>query len=93
MMAAAGKLNAPLPCSVSPIGGKRIAGGGLVPLSNDGVASEWLPVTSDEEAMLHQFRAMLVQARDAPPGRNIEIFLLLLSVQYSIEHHKVFIYI
>lgn len=77
-MAAAGKLNAPLPCSVSPVGGKRI-GGGLVPLSTDGVASEWLPVTSDEEAMLHQFRAMLVQARDAPPGRGFEIFLLLLS--------------
>lgn len=92
-MTAAGKLNAPLPCSVSPVGGKRISSGGLVPLSTDGVASEWLPVTSDEEAMLHQFRAMLVQARDAPPGRDFDIFLLLLSVQYSVEHQKLFIYI
>lgn len=64
-----------------------------MPLSTDGVASEWLPVTSDEEAMLHQFRAMLVQARDAPPGRDFDIFLLLLSVQYSVEHQKLFIYI
>lgn len=62
VMAAVGKLGQTV--SVSPVGGA------LKSASADGVASEWHPAASDEEAMLHQLRAALLQARDAPPGET-----------------------
>jgi len=61
-MAAVGKLGQTV--SVSPVGGA------LKSASANGVSSEWLPAASDEEAMLHQLRAALLQARDAPPGES-----------------------
>lgn len=60
VMAAAAKLGQTL--TVSPVGGK------LRPASGDGVASEWLSAATDDEAMLHQLRAALLQAREATPG-------------------------
>jgi hypothetical protein len=61
-MAAAGKLGQTL--TVSPVGGT------FKPASGDGISSEWLPAATDEEAMLHQLRAALLQARDVSPGET-----------------------
>lgn len=76
-MAAVGKFGQTV--SVSPVGG------GLKSASADGVASEWLPAASDEEAMLHQLRAALLQARDTPPGESpcliVVLFMTILNRQ------------
>lgn len=61
-MAAVGKLGQSV--TVSPVGGA------LKSASGDGVTSEWNPAASDEESLLHQLRAALLQARDAPPGES-----------------------
>lgn len=61
-MAAVGKLGQSV--TLSPVGGA------LSSTSADGVSSEWNPAASDEESLLHQLRAALLQARDAPPGES-----------------------
>ncbi|KAG0611946.1 hypothetical protein M758_7G178800 [Ceratodon purpureus] len=66
VMAAAGKLGQTL--TVSPVGGP------FKPASANGVSSEWLPAATDEEAMLHQLRAALLQARDATPAPQPGLF-------------------
>lgn len=66
VMAAAAKLGQTL--TVSPVGGK------LRPASGDGVASEWLSAATDDEAMLHQLRAALLQAREATPAPQPGLF-------------------
>ena len=77
VMAAAGKLGQTL--TVSPVGGP------FKPASANGVSSEWLPAATDEEAMLLQLRAALLQARDATPG-EMPYDLELTTVNGTFNH-------
>jgi hypothetical protein len=62
VMAAAAKLG--LSITVSQVGGKQQKSGLPVPVSGE----EWLSTMSPEEdALLNQLRALLLDARDAPP--------------------------
>jgi hypothetical protein len=61
VMAAAAKLG--LSIAVSQVGGKQQKSGLPVPVSGE----EWLSTMSPEEdALLNQLRALLLEARDAP---------------------------
>lgn len=76
-MAGVGKLGQTV--TVSPVGG------GVKSASGEGVSSEWLPAASDEEAILNQLRAALLQARDAPPGESA---CLIMVVDMTISNRQ-----
>lgn len=68
VMQAAAKLG--ISINVSPVGGSKIDTAGTSQSSVDTPAQDWVSTFSpDEDALLHQLRVYLVQARDAPPSK------------------------
>lgn len=76
VMQAAAKLG--ISINVSPVGGsKSDAAGPSQSAAGDVPALEWVSAFSpDEDALLHQLRVYLVQARDAPPTAQPSMFAL-----------------
>lgn len=73
VMQAAAKLG--ISINVSPVGGSKIDTAGTSQSSVDTPAQDWVSTFSpDEDALLHQLRVYLVQARDAPPTPQSSMF-------------------
>lgn len=68
--------------NVSPVGGSKSDMADPLQSPVDATSQEWLTsFTPDEDAVLHQLRAFLVQARDAQPAPQSSIFGLQLQTQ------------
>lgn len=73
VMQAAAKLGVSI--NVHPVGGSKTDIVGVSQSPIDAAAQDWLTAFApDEDALLHQLRAYLVQARDAPPTPQPSMF-------------------